>query len=71
MYPWASKNYLWEVSFEELHLGKPFEESLQRKSLGEDNGERKEEGSAAIIGIGEFIQKLLLIIASRKKIPSG
>jgi len=38
--------------------------------LGEDTGERKEEGSAAIIGVREFLQKLLLIIASRK-IPSG
>lgn len=36
-------------------------------SFGEDNGKRKEEGSAAIKEAGEFLQKLLLIISSRKK----
>lgn len=33
----------------------------------EDNGKRKKEGSAVVKGAGEFLQKLLLIIASRKK----
>lgn len=43
-------------------------ESSKRMSLGEDNGERKEEGSAAIIGAAEILQKSLP--GKKTKIPS-